>query len=847
MPPVKKVHTSEKKPKKSSTATSDSTATTTTTKKRKADAVAAGQAYYQKLLAKKQQRVGTTSSSSKKPGNNNDASIRKKGPSPSRNVKSTKTTTTPKRQSRKTTTTTKEAERNIEDVETSEEEDEEEVEEPTTPSSSNTSPNEAHRPSKRRRIVEPIPTVTTIPTYPQQQKQQQLSVPLSAHRTTTTATTNRMPPTSPNNASSTTTTKSPTIGMMMTKPPFGSPMPESRFLRNNNRTRGSPVDAAAAATTATNTTYSSSHRKHTPSSSSSQPPSSMMQQPKYSAARFTNNNKPIPATTATTAAAAAAVHWEDSQVVRDTLDYNYDDDNQEQQEVGEEWILFSSKPSSSSKRVGGGPTTNHRIHGCLWTLLAILWIVASAMVGMKLAPPESLEFLHFAIPSSLDETTAAEAAASSATSTTASTIPCYVNSQTENNDPNVDSLLCPNPELADRTIRPCPEYAICVNGTLESCIGMHHVLNPERTACVLSPESQAMVPIIQQGLEQLSANELCHPRHRRSTTTTNNRPMMHMESGRPMFPLEQVIQQSKIVMMNADDNQLLNGLDDSPQSLWNLLQWINQKESDGDDQRFILEESIDPEGTSTTILLRNIGLHPSQPIPIPIMCRAKKMLIWTLSTILALVGTVSAIILTWIWQWFWDAPKEFLVTCTIGAITFRALYYVRSKRRAQRQLELDVLRMRQRVYQELSRTANSHNNNNSSADSSAVLANMILNRIVWEWFPLNRAERQRWSFRVWPLVVRDIESDDRVHKSFTDSGGNTPQLVWQWLDHPVVPSVAPETNTTSTTAAEPNTRAAAVASSGQWKNGNHDNRIRQNQQQRSLSHQQNHRYTWSGK
>jgi hypothetical protein len=119
-------------------------------------------------------------------------------------------------------------------------------------------------------------------------------------------------------------------------------------------------------------------------------------------------------------------------------------------------------------------------------------------------------------------------------------------------------------------------------------------------------------------------------------------------------------------------------------------------------------------------------------------------------TKLALVGTVSAIILTWLWlwQWFSDAPKEFLITCTIGDITFQALYYVRSTRRSQRQLELDVLRTRQRVYQELSRNANSNNNvNNSSTASSAVLANMILNRIVWEWFPLNRAERQRWSVR----------------------------------------------------------------------------------------------------
>jgi hypothetical protein len=73
-----------------------------------------------------------------------------------------------------------------------------------------------------------------------------------------------------------------------------------------------------------------------------------------------------------------------------------------------------------------------------------------------------------------------------------------------------------------------------------------------------------MVQIIQQGLEQLSANELCHPSQRR-------RPIIHMESGRPMLPLEEVIQQSKIVvMMNAANNHVF--LNDSPQSLWSLLQ-----------------------------------------------------------------------------------------------------------------------------------------------------------------------------------------------------------------------------------------------------------------------------------
>jgi hypothetical protein len=825
MPPVKKDPLEKNKSTKKKKKKQDEEAPKPKSKKRKAEAVAAGQAYFLQrqqrkqqieLQRQQQQFEGITATTRKKQG----------GTTTSRK------TATPKRQSRTAESIgnkPKKEEEVVVEYATSEEEEEEEKErneEQASPNSTSSSTNQSP-PNKRRRIVEsPPPTVATatvnmVPTYPQAQAQQPVHPHTSTTTTATTEKTNVIPPSSPQNQPPVWTKKPSPTGMKMNqKPPFGSPMPESRFRSTRY---GSSTSSAVSSTTIP------SQRKQ---------PSSFSQNPQYSGRSTTfatsstnhpHSSKPPIATTA-----AATVHWEDSQIDRDeTLDYG--DQQQEDDEVDADWILFSSKPSSA-KREG-----TNRIRGCLWTLLAILWMIASAMVGIKLAPPESLEFLHFAIPTSSDEISTAASSPSPASSS----IPCYTNSQTEEDDDHNAVVSCPNPELADRTIHPCPEFAICVNGILESCIGKYHILNPEGTACVLSPQSQSIFPMIQKELERLSAKEVCHPSSsRRTAITSKNYPMFHAESGRPMFPFEQVIQ-PVIGMMNGDKNG--HDLDDTAQSWWNLLQWMDQTENSGENgQLFILEESVHP--SDSNILLRSIGLHPSQPIPIPIVCRAKKMLIWTLSTVLALIGTVSSIILTWLWQWFWDSPNEFLATCTIGAITLQAICYVRSKRRAQRQLELDVLRMRQRVYQELSRTANTNNNPTTNGSStSAVLANMILNRIVWEWFPLNRAERQRWSVRVWPLVVRDIESDDRIHKSYTDSGGNTPQLVWQWLDHPILStaSVGPETAAATTT--ESNTGKAAVSFDHQ-KNGNQFwiRPKQQQQQNQSQSHEMNHRQTWSG-
>jgi hypothetical protein len=168
-----------------------------------------------------------------------------------------------------------------------------------------------------------------------------------------------------------------------------------------------------------------------------------------------------------------------------------------------------------------------------------------------------------------------------------------------------------------------------------------------------------------------------------------------------------------------------------------------------------------------------IGVHPSKVIKQPFLCLVKHGIAGLIGGTIALVGTICVILGSWLLEAFQHSPTGTLAALLLGFATLSIARIAHRKRTNQRKLELNVINMRERVYVELSKDV-----------GKAVSADVVCHRIVWEMYPINRAERDRLSAKIWPLVVRDINSDSRVQKTWGTSDGRK-ELLWKWVDQPI--------------------------------------------------------------
>jgi hypothetical protein len=188
-----------------------------------------------------------------------------------------------------------------------------------------------------------------------------------------------------------------------------------------------------------------------------------------------------------------------------------------------------------------------------------------------------------------------------------------------------------------------------------------------------------------------------------------------------------------------------------------------------------------------------IGLHPSQVVDLPLSCWTKRILTSAMNSLLAgagslsvplkqlvtsvisylmvLVWTLLIALTSWIYSSFIASPLVSMAMTVFVLFSITLIYHFDQQRRFIREVEADVVQVREYVYQELSRDP-----------KPEVQPELIRERIAWMLYPRSHGQRERLRKVVFPFVMRDIATDDRIRKSYS---GAPPQLFWKWVDpHP---------------------------------------------------------------
>jgi hypothetical protein len=201
------------------------------------------------------------------------------------------------------------------------------------------------------------------------------------------------------------------------------------------------------------------------------------------------------------------------------------------------------------------------------------------------------------------------------------------------------------------------------------------------------------------------------------------------------------------------------------------------------DMFVVSKSSFDSENTKINDGKYMVGLHTVAPTKrTPCSCRFKLLLKWVFTSMGSTIWQTICMVLSGIWHLYYDAPLITTLVLWGGTSIVVALNYVRTKRFEKQQLEENVIYLRQRVCKELS----DHSN-------LPMPMHILIERIVWVDFPSNRKRRQYLSNIVWPYVVMDIRTDQRIAKTTqqlqtdiinnnNNVGGGQIYEHWQWMD-----------------------------------------------------------------
>lgn len=294
-----------------------------------------------------------------------------------------------------------------------------------------------------------------------------------------------------------------------------------------------------------------------------------------------------------------------------------------------------------------------------------------------------------------------------------------------------DARLCPS---GTESVA-CPPHGLCMGGELKACSSPH--LEVLGAACVWTAQALQYVEALQRELSTRSAAHFC------SSSSSSSVAMGGESYDHPLFEYQ----------LLADEIQIPYG-----------PIFIQAFMEDNETNLFVLNQ------TPEDILM--IGLHSNQYVPLPLRCLATK---WCRSLVRGFVGLLSTIIgvlFTWFYACFKVHPWMTIFVVLVSAMTLTSIRQVHRRNRERARLETEVLNLRERVYAELSAPGQI---------LQPEMSSVICNRIAWADYPNSRRARDRCTRIIFPFVVKDLESDARVHKSWTMENGDR-VLVWQWRD-----------------------------------------------------------------
>jgi len=291
---------------------------------------------------------------------------------------------------------------------------------------------------------------------------------------------------------------------------------------------------------------------------------------------------------------------------------------------------------------------------------------------------------------------------------------------------------------------PCPARGICTRGRLVGCADANYWRLAEDDTCVLTEAAQQTMQVTAQLVTRYSVEAACAPRSNKQHWVQD------AATSRPLFPLRDVwANVSKTTPLMPDYDKSATWLEDAAASSdWLVVQRSNE--------------------TTTKPPQLLVGLHPRQPLDIPLECQFRQLLdhldkqvklwLWT-----ALISACQAL-----WTSLWTAPLRTLVTLVVGPFLFKCLVVAYQNRRRRNQQLRDVVYLRERALQELLRVAEMR--------QPPVLAVTVCERILWADFSKSKKRRDYLRNVIWPNVVQDLDE----HQSVIQSYGADGQMHWQW-------------------------------------------------------------------
>jgi hypothetical protein len=191
---------------------------------------------------------------------------------------------------------------------------------------------------------------------------------------------------------------------------------------------------------------------------------------------------------------------------------------------------------------------------------------------------------------------------------------------------------------------------------------------------------------------------------------------------------------------------------------------------------FVVQEISDDDGQVV------IGLYPEQPVPRSSVCRAKHMTAWVFIILISFCMQLMELIRHILIEYYlllWQEPL-FIGGGTLVVIP--SLFLLRrwySNHEAKKKRALDIVSIREEVVLRLQRLAE------QGADSVVVDSQALRDDIMWNRYSMSRALRTRMERDLWPHVVSDIDTDQRIEATRRVLNGQR-RIFWAWRSNMII-------------------------------------------------------------
>jgi len=304
--------------------------------------------------------------------------------------------------------------------------------------------------------------------------------------------------------------------------------------------------------------------------------------------------------------------------------------------------------------------------------------------------------------------------------------PCF---EDNFNDPNIDGTNAEPSITCDASLPAvaCPDHAVCIDGSIRSCLGSYFEISEEGRECVLSSAANLTLAKVEGALATWSVEHTC--------TLQGCEYAIKGEGSGPLFTMEKVQEEVEGV------NEELLSLSDA----------------------FVLVD--EPEAGEVLVGLSDE--YMDNRLDISWLCFMVLFLSALVSGILSLLWSIAT-------QGFGALFNVTAAYPILSFVCFIIVLIMRHRRRRKQEYEQliqDAATVRGMVYDEL------------MADCLEHAALHLRDSISYSLHPTSLDGRHHFVRKVWPKVVADIRMDNRVGKSDKMINGR-PRDVWQWLAGP---------------------------------------------------------------